>query len=139
MTTDGIVYTGELRVNLLVPDVVSSVEFYERVFGFTFQGYWDPAARRSVPAWAGPGQPEYAEVGAGNARIGLRPGGSPAPSRAPEFALHVLSAEATAKRIREAHGNPTTPALQPWGATMFSATDLNGYRWHFTEIVEPKR
>jgi predicted enzyme related to lactoylglutathione lyase len=132
-------YRGELQANLLVPDVVASVDFFRRVFGFSFQGYWDPVAKRDVPQWPGPGEPQYAELRAGNARIGLRPGGGMAPLRAPEFALSVLNADETANRIRNANGNPTTPEVQPWGAKMFSATDLNGYRWHFTEATAPSR
>jgi predicted enzyme related to lactoylglutathione lyase len=132
-------YTGELQLNLLVPDVVASVDFFQRVFGFSFHGYWDPAARLAVSEWTGPGQPDYAEVRAGNARIGLRPGGHHAPARAPEFALSVTNAAEAERRLRDAGGAPTTPEVQPWGATMFSATDLNGYRWHFTEVTKPSR
>ena len=132
-------YTGELELNVLVPDVVASVDFLRRVFGFSFEGYWDPAAQRPVPSWSGPGQPEYAEVHAGSSRISLRPDGHRGPSRAPEFALSVVDADEAAQRIREADGDPTTPEVQPWGAKMFSALDVNGYRWHFTESVKPRR
>lgn len=139
MTTEATMYTGALQLNLLVPDVVASVDFFVRVFGFSFEGYWDPALRRAVPEWPGPGRPTYAEVRAGSSRIGLRPDGHPATSRAPEFALSVLNAEEAARRIRDADGRPTTPEIQPWGAKMFSATDINGYRWHFTEMSAPVR
>ena len=42
-------YTGDLQANLIVPDVVASVEFFERVFGFSIQGYWDPEAKSATP------------------------------------------------------------------------------------------
>ena len=139
MTPSASMFTGDLQANLRVPDVVASVEYFRRVFGFSFQGYWHPETSRAVPEWTGPGQPEYAEVRAGNAKIGLRPGGHRAPSRAPEFALTVTNADETARHIREANGDPTTPEMQPWGAKMFSATDLDGYRWHFTQAARPSR
>jgi uncharacterized glyoxalase superfamily protein PhnB len=126
---------ASLQVTLAVPKVVASVEFYRKVFGFHFQGYWDPVARRALQEWTSAAQPEYAEVRAGESRVGLRPGGGRFDGV--ELSLTVSDSSALFEQIRRAGGDPTAPAVQTWGAKMFSATDLNGLRWNFME--GPKR
>jgi uncharacterized glyoxalase superfamily protein PhnB len=37
------------------------------------------------------------------------------------------------KSVATRGGDASAPALQPWGAVLFTATDPNGVRWNFIE------
>jgi uncharacterized glyoxalase superfamily protein PhnB len=124
-----------LQVNLFVADVEKSVRFYKDVFGFQFQGYWDPASKTASQEWRGAGKPEYAELRVGVSRIGLQPAAdaSRPPARV-ELALHIDDAKEQHARINAAGAGPTELAHQPWGAIMFSVTDPDGFKWQLVEM-----
>ncbi len=127
-----------LQVNLFVADVEKSVRFYKSVFGFHFQGYWDPVSKSASQEWHGAGKPEYAELRVGAARIGLQPvpDASKPPTRV-ELALHVDDAQQQHQQIKSAGAEPTDLAHQPWGAIMFSVTDPDGFKWQLVEMQKP--
>jgi uncharacterized glyoxalase superfamily protein PhnB len=122
---------ASLQVVLAVPDVVASVEFCRKVFGFQFQGYWDPGARRAVQEWTNAAPPEYAEVRAGENRIGLRSGTGGL--EGVTLALTVSDSSGLYEKIRLSGANPTALEQQAWGAKLFSVADPNGLRWSFME------
>lgn len=125
-------FTSPVQITLQVRDVPESVDYYRRAFGFSFQGFWDPAARGVVVEWTAADQPAYAEVRAGESRIGLRPGPA-AGTNSIELALTVDDLDDHCARVRAAGGTITDPERQRWGARMATAIDADGYRWNFLE------
>ncbi len=128
-------YAGPLHVLLYVSDVPASVQYYRRVFGCEFKGYWDPVKRRAVDEWTLPTQPEDAEIRIGTSRIGLQPAnvGGRVPTSGLGLAVPVSSAALQARTIRDNGADAADPAPQAWGAQTVTTTDVNGIEWTFVE------
>ncbi len=122
-------YVGRLQVTLFVRDVEASVEYYQRVLGFAFRGYWDPETHRVVEGWNRPEPPPFAEMLAGENRIGLRPAAHEPESSTVECALVAADLDVLYRRVRDNDADATQPTLQPWGARTFTVTDPDGHTW----------
>lgn len=125
--------TGRLQVTLFVSDVLKSVDYYRNVLGFEFNGYWNPKTQGVEQEWGHDEPPEYAEVLAGENRIGLRPAQGPVQPGAVECSLEVTGIDHLHEQVRVRGGQATLPADQPWGARTFTTSDPDGHLWLFLE------
>jgi len=123
-------YTGRLQLTLFVRDVPESVDYYQRVLGFSFAGYWSPAARRFVDNGTMVESTDRAELQAGPNRILLRKGRQPSISRAAEYSLEVEDLDLIHRRAVASGGSTDRPNVESNGARRFTLTDGDGHVWH---------
>jgi len=125
-------FKGGLQATLLVKDVTKSVRFYRDIMGFEFRGFYDPETKAAVTEWPHDHQPPYAEVYAGDTKIGFRPAGDKQP--APGTIVLTLQTErmdVLYERLNVAGAARGKPTEQPWGGVTLSAQDPDGYHWLF--------
>lgn len=106
---------------LAVENVVASMDFLERAFGFT----------RGVVLGDPGGQPRYAEMRHGNSVVMLIPKGDQAAATGGAAALYtyVDDVDRAAAQAREAGAGVSLAEDKPWGDRVAMVTDPDGYRW----------
>jgi uncharacterized glyoxalase superfamily protein PhnB len=129
---------GNLTPMLSVRDARRAVEFYRDVLGFEHVGWWDDHRACYVAEWTGPGDPDFAELRAGNLVLHLHAAGD-------EFetelnggvVLHVEvdDADGYHQQIQEKGSRSERPKDQPWGWRQFFVTDPDGHRWAFHHVI----
>jgi len=124
------IYTGKLELTLFVRDLPSSVEYYQRVLGFSFTGYWSAEENRFVDDWASRAPADRAELQAGPNRIVLRQAEERPPSRTAEYSLEVEDLDLVHRRATASGGTAENPRVISNGARRFSLTDADGHVWH---------
>jgi uncharacterized glyoxalase superfamily protein PhnB len=123
-------YTGKLQITLFVRDVPESVEYYQRVLGFSFSGYWSPAAQRFVDTGSMIESTDRAELLAGPNRILLRKAEAQSALRAAEYSLEVEDLDLVHRRAVASGGLTDRPSVVSNGDRRFTLTDGDGHVWH---------
>ena len=106
---------------LAVANVNASIEFLERVFGFS-RGVVLPGAN---------GQPRYAEMRLGDSVVMLVPKGdaTTATGGAPALYTYVADVDKAIAKARAAGAGVGDVEDKPWGDRAATVTDPDGYRW----------
>ncbi len=122
-------FAGSLGVVLFVEDLPRSVEYYRRVLGFGFIGYWDPRNQCLVrtPREA-PGS-NLAKLYVGEISLDLHL--APAPQYGAGFEVEVTDFDAYLRQVREQGGEPEEPVEDLQGVRRFTVADPFGYAWTF--------
>jgi uncharacterized glyoxalase superfamily protein PhnB len=128
-------YTGRLQVALYVGNVVRSVDYYQRVLGFTFVGFWDAEGLRFVDRWRSTAPPEHAELRAGDNPIVLQPDDGRERRGRAEYVLEVDDLDLVFRRARANGGRVVDPWVHCTGDRMFTLTDPDGHVWR---LVQPR-
>ena len=131
-------FGGNLSVTLLVEDLGRSVEFYQRVLGFTLVGYWSPVRGKTVQVWHEPGSPRRATLQAGRSVVGLRAddAGRDGSTGSAECSIEIEDLDLLHRRVRDHGGRATRPALDAEGSRWFEVSDPDGHVWIFRQRVE---
>jgi len=106
---------------LAVTNVAASMEFLERVFGFS----------RGVVLSGANGQLRYAEMRHGSSVVMLIPKGDPTTPTAGTAALYayVEDVDRAIVEARQAGAGVGEAEDKPWGDRVALITDPDGYRW----------
>jgi uncharacterized glyoxalase superfamily protein PhnB len=106
---------------LAVTNVAASMEFLERVFGFS----------RGVVLSGANGQLRYAEMRHGSSVVMLIPKGDPTTPTAGTAALYayVEDVDRAIVEARQAGAGVGEAEDKPWGDRVALVTDPDGYRW----------
>ena len=106
---------------LAVANVAASVEFLERVFGFT----------RGVVLADADGQPRYAEMRHRDSVVMLIRNGDRTTATSGSAALYtyVDDVDRAVARARQAGAGVEEAEDKPWGDRVAAVTDPDGYRW----------
>ena len=126
-------YTGRLQITLFVRDVPRSVEYYQRVLGFSLSGYWSPAAQRFVDSGAMIDSTDQAELLAGPNKILLRTAPEQSIRRAAEYSLEVEDLDLVHRRAVASGGLTDRPSVVSNGNRRFTLTDGDGHVWHLVQ------
>jgi uncharacterized glyoxalase superfamily protein PhnB len=132
---------GNLAPMLSVRDVRRSVEFYRDVLGFELVGWWDDHRSCYITNWTGPGDPDFAELRAGQLTVHLHAAGDEFehdPSGSVVLHVEVEDADRYHRHIQDNGGRSERPKDQPWGWRQFFLTDPDGHRWAFHHVI-PER
>ena len=124
------IYTGKLEITLFVRDLPNSVDYYQRVLGFSFTGYWNAAGKRFVDDWTSAASTDRAELQAGPNRIMLRQAEERPLSPTAEYSLEVEDLDLVHRRATASGGAADIPRLASNGARRFTLTDADGHVWH---------
>jgi PhnB protein len=110
-----------LNAYLAVANVNASMEFLERVFGFS----------RGVVVAGTHGQPRYAEMRHGDSVVMLIPKGdsTSATGGAPALYTYVGDVDKALTKARAAGAGVSEAEDRPWGDRTATVTDPDGYRW----------
>jgi len=112
---------------LYVPDVVRTIGFYERAFGFQ-RGFVHESGEYGE-LQTGATTLSFASLTLANSNFegGVAPGGLHQPPAAFEVAFATDDVAAAFGRATAAGATPTSPPkLKPWGQTVAYVRDLNG-------------
>jgi uncharacterized glyoxalase superfamily protein PhnB len=118
-----------INTYLAVANVLASMQFLERAFGFT----------RGVVLADNDGQPRYAEMRHGGSVVMLIRRGDIATATLGTSALYtyVDDVDRQVASAREAGAGVTEAEDKPWGDRVAVVTDPDGYRWVLASFRKP--
>ena len=121
-------YDGHATIVLEARDVDGSAEYYQRVLGFTLEGWWHADRHRLSDARPESLERSFVELSAGPTRIRLRPVAE-VPSVGCDIALSVSDLDVLHRRVAELDTGATRPKAGHDGRRRFAVIDPDGHRW----------
>lgn len=122
-------FAGSLGVVLFVEDLPRSVEYYRRVLGFGFIGYWDPRHSCLVRTPREAPDSNLAKLYVGEISIDLHLASSP--QYGAGFEVEVTDFDVYLQQVREHGGEPSDPEEDLQEFRRFTVADPFGYVWTF--------
>lgn len=124
-------FQDDFDIMLYVEDVDRSLTFYHQGLGFDFQGWWSEKEGGYLKDWKAAGEPGYAELSAGPARLSLHASEDEVASGGCIFHLRVEDVDAFRAQAAQRGATLSDPVDEPWGWRMSMAEDPDGHRWGF--------
>jgi uncharacterized glyoxalase superfamily protein PhnB len=129
-------FRGTIGVTLLVGDLKASVDFYDFVLSFAFQGYLTNEGELRAE-WEDAGNPLVAVFRAAENWVTLQETEDrPADGLACVYTLEVINLDKYYQQVKDRNGMPTELLTQPGGQREFNVKDRDGHCWSFYKSAD---